>query len=304
MNQVAILGSGPAALLAALAAEQSGLTPEIFAKGEKSEMFGAMYLHRAIPGLHTADESEFEIDIIKVGTQEGYAYNTYGKKDAPVSWEKFSPGPTPAWSLKDVYDTLWERYQGIIRPFNLTPHIVYTICSNYELVLSTIPAPVLCTLGHKFEKQDIWVIHGPGDHLIENVNDGSIMYYNGVPWDGSFAASEDDTAYDDGQGKGATFMRGHEWYRFSQINKYQAWEYSHKPTWDWEYDDMPDTTGNQLDGRRQLSEGIKPLWTNCACLMGFHNFHRLGRFGCWQKGVLTHHAYERALGVCRALQHM
>lgn len=296
MTQVAILGAGPAGLLAALAVEQSGHRPTIFAKGEPSKMFGAMYLHRAIPGLHEGDSPEFEITVIKTGSREGYAYNVYGKQDAACSWEKFDSGVTFGWDLKKAYEQLWDRYERFIRPFEINDKHMGSICSNYPLVLNSIPAKSLCIRDHEFAKQDIWVVHGDGSgHLIPNVNDDNMMYYNGVPWDGSF----DSDAYQ-AQGMepielGPPYMKGHDWYRFSQINKYQAWEYSREPAWAWDPED-----GDGLS--RFKSQGIKPLWTNCGCWMEYKSMFRIGRFGTWQKGVLTHHAYEFALEACRALQ--
>lgn len=290
MSQVAVLGSGPAGLFAALAVEQSGHTPVIFAEGIKSEMFGAMYLHRAIPGLSDPIVPDFEIDIIKSGSKEGYAYNVYGRKEASCSWDFIGEAPAYAWDLGAHYDLLWDRYQSDIRRYKITPENMGSICNNYPLVFCSIPAPALCSREHHFQAQNIWVIHGRGTHLIEGVNDNNMMYYNGVPWDGSFQSLPNDTKVDDEQGHGATFMRGHEWYRFSQIQGYQAWEYSREPNWTWE--DSEDAPG------RQKSTGKKPLWNNCGCWSEYGSYHRIGRFGCWQKAVLTHHAYEQALAVC------
>lgn len=294
MKDVAILGAGPAGLLAALAAEHCGLSPTIFAKGEKSEMFGAMYLHRAIPGMHSPGKPDFEIDIIKTGTKEGYAYNVYGDREAPASWDSFTAGSTPAWDLHETYDRLWERYRSNIKNFELETNHIGTICHNYPHVFSSVPAPAICGMGHEFSKQDIWVIHGEGTHLIEGVNDDDMMYYNGVPYDGSFSVGEDSAVVDPANTEG--HLIGHDWYRFSQIRRYQAWEYARKPDWAW-----VGTNPEDDELGRKLSEGIKPLTNNCSCWLNYGNFHPIGRFGRWQKGVLTHHAYEEALGVLRAL---
>lgn len=258
--KVAVLGCGPAGLLAAEAIVQAGHTPIILSHKVKSEMFGAMYLHEAIPQLTDASP-DYEIMIIKVGTRAGYAKLVYGDPDHSVSWDKFTDGSTPGWNLKAAYDELWNRFQGDIREVDLDPiETVAAIQENYPVVISTVPRKAMCfSPEHVFEEQEIWIQHGPGQDLIEGVNDDDMMYYNGYPPDGSV------------QG-----MIGPDWYRFSQLDRYQAWEYSRKPS----SSTMPDW--------QTLSHGGKPTRTNCSC---WPEFYRVGRFGCWDKHQLTHHAY-------------
>ena len=79
--RVAVLGSGPAGLLAAHACVQQGVEPKIYSLKEKSLMFGAMYLHEPIPDLNDPDRPDHDIMIVKEGTREGYAKNVYGDKN-------------------------------------------------------------------------------------------------------------------------------------------------------------------------------------------------------------------------------
>lgn len=44
--------------------------------------------------------------------------------------------------------------------------------------------------------------------------------------------------------------------------------------------------------------GIKPLSTDCDCCKGVL---RLGRFGQWKKGILTHHAFQEAMHALQQL---
>lgn len=269
--RVAILGSGPAGLLAALACEQRGIDPIIFSHGEKSEMFGAMYLHEPIPGL-TGDilAPDLHIDVIKSGTRAGYAENVYGNPNAPCSWDVIPEGDTPAWDLRAAYDKLWDRYLPAIVRTDIGRSSIPDLISTHDLVLSSIPAQPLCWSGdHRFDKQDIWVIHGPANAIIARPR-ANMMYYNGTtPRHG-----------------------GYNWYRFSQINSYHAWEYSTPQTLDaW-----------QEEAGRSLAVGFKPLGTNCNCWLG-SSFKRIGRFGKWEKGVLTHHAYRDAIAAIEGVMY-
>jgi hypothetical protein len=72
------------------------------------------------------------------------------------------------------------------------------------------------------------------------------------------------------------------WYRYSLIRDYQSWEFSSRHP------------SNYLEAQRvaeglQVSEGFKPLYTDCDC---HPEIVRLGRFGKWNKNVFTHHAYR------------
>lgn len=259
---VAVLGSGPAALLAALAVRQvAGIVPDIYSQGVKSEMFGAMYLHMPIPLLNDPDKPDHKIAVFKNGTREGYAQKVYGDPNAPVSWDHYKNGYVYGWSLTKTYNILWDYFPHHTQ-VDLGAHDIPNLCSSYEHILSTVPAPVLCGVGHKFFSKKIWILHGAtitGDEAL--ARDHDIMEYNG----------EDSTA----------------WYRYSQINGYSAYEYTTEPD-------------EEEAGRRPsytVSKGVKPLRHTCICHLQHENFHRLGRFGKWEKGVLTHHAYRDTLDI-------
>jgi hypothetical protein len=258
--EVAILGCGPAGLLAAEALVQQGHSPTIFSKKVKSQMFGAMFLHVPIPEV-TPPDPEYTIQVVKVGTREGYAKLVYGDPAHPVSWDVIPSGPLRGWNLKKAYDVLWDRYQGIVHDREIGAADILDIEDSFQVVYSSIPLRSICREGHEFTKQDIWIIHGDGKpHLIHGVNDVDMMYYNGYPPDGSVEQTE-----------------GFDWYRFSQLDSYQAWEHSSPPNDDWN------------DDWYQLSTGEKPISTDCDCWGGVRH---IGRFGRWERGVLTHHTFN------------
>jgi hypothetical protein len=264
---IAILGCGPAGLLAAEAVAATGNEPIILSRKVKSEIFGAQYLHREIPGI-TPVEPEFKISVIKNGTKEGYAYNTYGDPNAPVSWDAFQEGETVGWDMKKAYDKLWEKFESNIYNTTLHGHDLVHLSENYPIIYTTLPARMTCHRPnrHTFKAQEIWVQHGDGSHkLIRGVNDNNILYYNGETPAGSGYYTE---------------MIGPGWYRFSQLNGYQAWEFSHEPP----TEAIPD--------HHIISTGVKPLSNDCDC---WPELRRIGRFGRWEKGILTHHAYEQVL---------
>jgi len=47
-----------------------------------------------------------------------------------------------------------------------------------------------------------------------------------------------------------------------------------------------------LEGKDIVFRGIKPTLNHCNCYTKYNNFHKIGRFGQWRRGILTNHAYE------------
>lgn len=266
---VAILGCGPAGLLTAHAVALSGHRPRIFSINEKRVMPGAIYLHSAIEGI-TKETPDGEITLQKVGPQEGYAKKVYGNRNAPVSWTLWEQGVHPIWNLRRAYEKLWSLYSEAIHNIVINPLSINILKGQFPLIFSSIPAQALCLdlSRHHFKARKIWVIFS--DLTVQGLS--NVMIYNG----------EFDTP----------------WYRHSSIFGFHAWEYGNDP--------RPRMTETMRNGNLQVAEGIKPLSTTCTChtrsFDGQGAFVRVGRYGRWEKNVLTHHAFDHAKRVINAMQ--
>lgn len=194
-GSVAVLGCGPAGLLAAHAAVELGMDVTIFSTKAPSKIGGAQYLHRQIPGL-TGEDQDGQISVEHVGTREGYALKIYGDETAPVSWDSYVGKKLPVWNMQSCYHEAWRRYSSLIRDVRVTPDFLYHLVEGrkFEHVFSCIPRPAICVNRlHRFESQDVWIQDGSrlsGDMLI---------VYNGDP--------------------------GSPWYRTSRIFGFQGTEY-------------------------------------------------------------------------------
>lgn len=78
---------------------------------------------------------------------------------------------------------------------------------------------------------------------------------------------------------------GFDWYRASKIQGFTNTE--------WPHDKYP------LSYNGQIWRVEKPLRTDCRC---FPDVHRLGRYGKWTKGVLSHEAWEEANKIMDGVQ--
>lgn len=174
MSNVAVLGCGPAGLLAAHAVALKGHTPFIFSRRVKSKVPGAQFIHWPIPGV-SRDEPDGVVDMNFVGTNTGYAQKVYGDPDAETSWGLFK-GQIPIWSMRDTYDRLWEMYCDQIREAEISRITVGML--SHMMIVSTIPLRDICAIrgSHTFESQPVWV------EVSGEPSDGpNLIIYNGDP---------------------------------------------------------------------------------------------------------------------------
>lgn len=270
INTVAVLGSGPAGLVAAHAAYLSGSFVTIFSRGVKSDLHGAQYLHAEIPELGIGIRS-CEIDYQLIGTVEQYREKVYGKdSEQPVSVESLL-GKHYAWDIRQTYNRLWHLYMSIPRGrcMNITvdikPGTLHKSVSlaRFDHVISTIPAPILCfksgsAFRHDFMSQRIWAI---GDAVSQDVEAHGYVEYRAP-----FRAAPDTVC--------CCGTDDYSWYRSSNIFGVASVEW-------------PEFARPPIPG---ISAVDKPIGTDCDCY--FENVYRTGRFGSWDKSKLVHHTFD------------
>lgn len=193
--KIAVLGSGPAGLLAAHAATRLGHKVYIYAHGERSHIQGAQYIHDQIDGL-TEEVEPFIVSYAKVGDSTGYAEKVYGSPLAPSSWAKFPQGEYPAWPMDDVYDLLWDAWGDRVTKLDITRHQVEPLIRQHDMVLSSIPANAICyDEDHKFKGAE--VVFEP--HCYVDMED--IVVYSGRRSEDWYRTSN---------------LRGHAWTEYSR----------------------------------------------------------------------------------------
>lgn len=265
---VAVLGSGPAGLFAAQAVYDTGNVVQIWARGERSPLYGAQYLHQPIPGLSLPTVGRETVSYILKGTADGYRRKVYGDgATLQVSPEALAPSHD-AWDIRSAYDNAWDRFSGIIRPVEITPQVLAGIVAvggdaAFDLVVWSIPLAPQCYLGHGFTVQSVWA---QGDAPEEN-------RYCAVavdPW--TIVANGEDSP---------------RWYRASNVFGYKTAEWP--------------------DGPKPPVQGVvpvrKPVATNCVCWdrLGGAPVLRVGRYGTWTKGELSHQAYFKTRAALEAM---
>jgi hypothetical protein len=267
---IVILGCGPAGLFAAHAVRTSGAEPIIISKKRRSEMYGAQYLHTAIPGLSGKQGPLKTVEYRFIGELDDYLRKVYGAviPDRSAITKDSLVGVYPSWDIRAAYHAAFEIYHPDIISGEVNAASMPGIFAQFrpKLVISTIPAPSLCAdpALHAFDVRRIWAIGDAPERGIfapRYSDDPNVIWYNG----------ESSPA----------------WYRYSLINGYAAmeWPEDHKPP-------IP-----------EVAAVDKPVGTTCDCWMGNkrHPLVRLGRYGAWNRHGHSHQAYWRTLRILKEM---
>jgi hypothetical protein len=264
MKPVAILGVGPAGLMAAYGMALQGQPVSLFGQPrsdgsaiKRSVLGGAQFLHSPLPGIH--EEPDAEITYRLMGTPEGYRKKVYRDTKVPfVSMEFLHDNQKqPAWSLQKAYDVLWDEL-CIDRVGNVQSIDAEWLRNAldkewFSAVISTVPAPAICLpdSGHLFHATEIRI---GNEAMMERPN---TIFYSGDP--------------------------DQSWYRSATLFGHESTEWN----------------ANVNPSLPETFKVKKPLRTNCDCFL--KEVAKMGRYGAWTKGVLTHHAFEGAYSLARLL---
>lgn len=261
MKPVAILGTGPAGLIAAQAVAMAGHPIALFGvadddgKIKRSEIHGAQFLHKGVPGA-TNIAPDATVTLTGVGDAETYRAKVY--PDVKVPFVSFRPDTRtePVWRMEDAYDRLWDLLSAdSANVQEVTPAWLDEAkeAGWFSAVISSIPAPALCRRipGHDFRYQEISVLD---KCMLESLDDNTVFY------DGTEDRS---------------------WYRTSKLFGHGSTEWSGlAPAGLFEEDTV-------------FTSIPKPIATTCDC---FPDIMRVGRMGTWTKGVLAHQVFEEVTG--------
>lgn len=261
--KIAVLGCGPAGLMAAHGAIESALrvgdmTGEItiFSRKAKSPMYGAQYLHRPIPGIEIPEPNGRSIEYRMIGETSDYRRKVYGQGWLGAVSPEDLEGLHTGWDIRATYDQLWYQYSDAIIDVDLDPVGLSEMLdgSEYDIVINSVPRDRLCYRDHTFAAAEIKAAGDAPDLGIDigstyRCMDETVMC-NGTPDVG--------------------------WYRMSRIYGHTTVE------WPSSIERIPITSASTV---------MKPTYTDCDCWPTFVN---VGRYGTWEKGVLSHDAYFKA----------
>jgi hypothetical protein len=252
-KRVAILGCGPAGLMVAHAAQLSNWALQIYSKRRKSQLHGAQYLHKPIPGIDT--HGPHEVIYTLRGTPEEYRHKVYGDDwDGTVSPEDLAYTHS-AWDLRRAYNWLWKNFEPWIVEADLGLQGYAAPFHKYDLVISTIPRKIWAGPNDVFESTKIWALGDRDPH-------------------GGLASQPNFTVICDG-------TKICNWYRSAKIFNHSTLEWPYHEMW-----------------RKPPAHGAVIVEKPLRCeTNGAPDFIHLGRYGAWEKGILTSDVFYQAMKV-------
>ena len=184
--KVAIIGAGPAGLLAAYAVRNQGCEATIYAPEVREAFLGAQVLHRCIPGL-TSIFADGMAHIAKWGQEPIYRTKVYGSVDldGPTSWDEYND-MLRIWNLTDANRTLLGRLRDRIVIRRVVPRDIVMIGKEFDAIINTAPAQVFCTYPglHAFPSVQVRLTEGAQDGVQHNQ-----IVYNGTRADRWYRSS-------------------------------------------------------------------------------------------------------------------
>jgi hypothetical protein len=228
----------------------------IISRKQKSPLYGAQYLHSPIPYMTNVESRTVRYRL--QGSPLGYRQKVYGEDwTGTVSPEDLTNDHW-AWDIRATYDALWDKWGGSVSDLDITPYSLKQVIGDIrpDIVVSSIPARILCEGGdskaHFFNQVEVWAA---GDAPDIGIDIGKIYQ------------CADEMVVCDGTDNSA-------WYRKSRVFGHTTVE------WPGYIDRVPVRTASRV---------AKPLNNNCDC---FPSVMRVGRYGKWEKGVLSDSAYH------------
>lgn len=251
---VAILGCGPAGLMATHAVALSNKASNITVFSKKRKSPLYGAQYLHAPIPGVPCGDPTKIEYSLVGEAKGYRDKVYGNFWRGEVSPEVLRTEHMAWDIRRAYAALWDMYEPAIEDVEVRPIDVHEIMQGYDLVINSIPAPSVCHGAHRFDAQ---AIIAAGDAPDLGIDIGS-MY-----------RCDDNKVVCNGDPEVA-------WYRKSRIFGHTTVE------WPEAIGRVPITSAATVR---------KPLWTDCDCWPGMV---KVGRFGRWKKGVLSHTAFSSA----------
>lgn len=192
-----------------------------------------------------------EVNYYFLGDGEGYAEKVYGSPDAPNSFREFGDTQV-AYDLRGTYDRAWDRLES---------HIVNVDLSDRGQLMDVLTG----------EDATLWVNTVPLNVICLHPTTHRFSFQGVWVTPRSMIPDSEvrgNVVYYNG-------LRDNSWYRTSRVFGHSTTEFpAHYGV------EPPDVPG--------LFYVRKPLSTTCAC---HPSIRRVGRYGRWKKGVLSHEGY-------------
>jgi hypothetical protein len=188
------------------------------------------------------------------GDIEGYRDKVYGRMWVGSVSPEDLVGEHDAWDIRETYDYLWFTYSTLLRPLDINPRVV-------QQIINSKPDLIINSIPRSV--LCVNPTHSFGETSIVAAGDAPLMGIR-VPFtcpNFKVICNGDDNP---------------SWYRLSRVFDHTTVE------WPASVGRVPVSSASTVR---------KPTSTDCDC---WPEIKHVGRYGKWEKGVLSHTAYEDA----------
>lgn len=255
---VAILGAGPAGIMAAAKAIEMGHPVSIFAHKLPSQLLGAQYLHCPPP---IVSPTSFKIHYKLVGSAEGYRQKVYGENWAGDISPNVIEEDHMGYDIREAYFRLREMFP--IHEAHFSDFIDVEeagILDNFDYIFSSVPRPTWKVANEEFKHQDVWAIGQPDDEepIVAGIPDNTVL------------CNGDENP---------------SWYRASNIDGYRTVE--------WPFNGDTWRTRPMIPGVSKIKKPLQYIPSPTTPNPANDAFIHIGRYGEWKKGILASHAIQK-----------
>lgn len=191
------------------------------------------------------------VNYVLQGTADGYREKVYGKESRVEVSPETLTGKHDAWDIRSTYDNLWNEYEGLVRDGLVTGQYLAMAMESWLPDFTVSTIPAPSLCTDDAHTFSAETVWAIGDAPDRGVTCPVPVPRNTVTCNGEPAPA---------------------WYRAANVfgHKTAEWPERKKPPFG------------------APAAVLKPTTTDCRC---YPEVQRLGRYGAWKKGVLSHEAF-------------
>lgn len=181
-TKIAILGAGISGLLAAKACVDNGFEDIAIIDKDINQAKVGEGLHYLHDNCGLLLDPQYLLNMV-VGLKPGkdpseqYARKIFNRGIPPTNSMQKLPCFTRIYDMRQAHQLLWERYKNVLFETDVLADDLPSICRNFEVVISTIPTPIILPQG-QYPCEIVYGKYGLPQNILGLESSEHITVYN------------------------------------------------------------------------------------------------------------------------------